>query len=182
MFEILLHLYEQLTNYTLRSTKMKNRMFSCVITMLLLLFFASVLSFAQNGLTRFEKQHKEDYQSLIKKNLKTVEKMLVQHLRENNTNSKLSAVQTIRELENIFPVEPFDMFITPLSNIVTNENSDTQLRVLSAVALDALHSDVGDAAIYEMAKNSKDKSVKNICTAISFETSKTVKESVVKSK
>ncbi len=158
---------------------MKNHMFTLVLSVTLLFFFASMLSFAQNKPTRFANQHNS--QSL-KKNLKTTEQMLLQHLQNDSTNSKLTAVQTFRELEQIFPDNSFSSFIEPLSDIVKNEEFATQLRILSAIALDELHSDIGDNAIYEAAKNSKDESVKNVCTAISFETSKTVEHSTAQSK
>ncbi len=108
--------------------------------------------------------------------------MLLQHLQNDTTNSKLTAVQTVRELEQIFPDNSFSSFLEPLSEIVQNEESGTQLRILAAIALDELHSDAGDKAIYEAAKNSKNESVKNVCTAISFEISKTVENSTAQSK
>ena len=118
---------------------------------------------------RFLEQHKSPF---VKEHLKQTEKMLVQHLQNDSTNSKLSAVQTIRELEQIFPTEPFKSFIEPLIYIVKNEESEPQLRILSTIALDELHSDKGDKAIFEASKNTTNESFKNFCVAISFESSK----------
>jgi hypothetical protein len=157
---------------------MKNRMFSLVLSTALLFFFTSLLTFAQDRPSRFAEQH--DSQTL-KKNLKTTEKMLLKHLSDNTTDSKLSAVQTLRQLELIFPDHAFRSFIEPLSEIVKNEELETQLRITAAIALDELHSDMGDKTIYEVAKNSTNESVKNVCTAISFEISKTAAKGIVES-
>ena len=156
---------------------MKTRMFRLTLSVLLLFLFVGA-SLAQERPTRFAEQHNSEF---VKNHLETTEKMLLKHLTDTTTNSELSAVQTIRELEQIFPNKSFSSFIEPLSNIVKNEKLETQLRVLSAIALDELHSDKGDIAIYEVAKNSTNESVKNVCRAISFEISKTAEKGVVQS-
>ena len=45
-------------------------------------------------------------------------------------------------------------------------------RILSALALDELHSDKGDATIYEVAKYTSNQSVKDICNALAIESFK----------
>ena len=148
---------------------MKSYMSSFVLSIVLLFFFTSAMSFAQDRPLRFLGQHKSPF---AKEHLKQTEKMLIQHLQNDSTNSKLSAVQAIWELEQIFPTEPFSSFIGPLGDIVKNEKSEIQLRILSAIALDGLHSDNGDKVIFEASKNTADESFKNVCIAISFESSK----------
>jgi hypothetical protein len=148
---------------------MKSHMFSFVLSIVLLFFLTSELSFAQDRPVRFLEQHKSHF---AKAHLKQTEKMLIQHLQNDSTNSKLSAVQAIWELEQIFPTEPFSLFISPLIDIVKNEESEPQLRILSTLALDGLHSDQGDKAIFEASKNTSSKSFKTLCTAISFESNK----------
>ena len=130
---------------------------------------------AQSKPTRFYKQHKSIF---LKEHLDKTEKMLLQSLQSNDENMVSSSVQTIRELEQVFPDEGFISFIEPLSNIVQNENYDTHARILSALALDELHSDKGDASIYEAAKNSSNQSVKDICTALAIESFKADEKSV----
>ncbi len=149
---------------------MKNHKFSLVLSIALFFFCINALSFAQNRPTRFLKQHNSKN---IADNLGKIEKMLLQHLENDSTNKKLlSAVQTFREIEQIFPSNSFSSFISPLSKIVKNEELGVQLRITAAIALDELHSNIGDQTIYEMANNSTDESVKNVCIAISFEKSK----------
>ncbi len=152
---------------------MKNHIFSLVLSMSLLFFFASTLSFAQDRPTRFSEQHNSE---TLKKNLKNTEKMLLQHLQDGSTNVKLSSVQTLWELEQIFPDNSFSTFVKPLMDIVKNEKLGVQLRITAAIALDELHSDIGDHAIYEAANNSTNESVRNVCIAISFEKDKMAKK------
>lgn len=148
---------------------MKNRIFLLAISVVLLLIFTGVSSFAQDQSTRYSKQHKSHF---LKDHLKQTEDMLVQDLQNNSVNMNLGAAQTIRELEEIFPSESFTLFIEPLSDIIRNEKSDTQLRILSALALDGLHSDKGDKVIYEVAKNTSNESLKNISKALAIESFK----------
>lgn len=148
---------------------MKNRIFILVISMAFLLIFTVTSSFAQDQQTRFLKQHKSHF---LKEHLKQTEDMLVQALQNNSIDMNSSAVQTIRELEQIFPNESFNLFLEPLSVIIQNEKADTQLRILSALALDGLHSDKGDKVIYEVAKNTSNESLKNISKALAIESFK----------
>ena len=153
----------------LRSPEMKNRIFLLALSMAFLIFFTGASSFAQEQQTRFLKQHNTHF---LKDHLKQTEEMLVQALKSNSTNMSSSATQTIRELEQIFPSESFSSFIEPLSVIIKNEKADTQLRILSALALDGLHSDKGDKVIYEVAKNTTNESLKNISMALAIESYK----------
>lgn len=148
---------------------MKNRIFLLAILMAFLLIFTVTSSFAQDQQTRFLKQHKSHF---LKDHLKQTEDMLLQALQSTSLNMKSTAVQTIRELEEIYPSESFSSFIEPLSDIIQNEKTDTPLRILSALALDKLHSDNGDKVIYKVAKNTTDESMKNICSALAIESFK----------
>jgi len=125
--------------------------------------------YAQSRPTRFSKQHDSYF---VKEHLDQSVQMILQALQNQNPAYVSSAVQTIREIEQVFPDEPFTSFITPLSNILKDENSETPTRVLSAVALDELHSDTGDQVIYSVAKNTSNQTVKNICTALAIESFK----------
>ena len=139
------------------------------------ILFLSVASSAQSRPTRFSEQHKSHF---LKEHLNQTEEMLLQSMESNNTNMVSSSVQTIRELEQAFPDEAFSSFIEPLSKIVQDENSDTHTRVLSAIALDELHSDLGDKAIYQVAKNTSNQSVKDICSALAIESFKADEKSI----
>lgn len=145
---------------------MKARNFLLVFLMISFSIFVFTSSFAQEQTTRYLKQHKSHF---LKEHLNQTEKMLVQALQSNSVDMSSSAAQTIRELEQIFPSELFSSFIEPLSNIIQNEKADTQLRILSALALDGLHSEKGDKVIYEVAKTTSNESLKNVSEALAIE-------------
>lgn len=147
---------------------MKNRIIFLPL-LLSLFFFFSESTFAQEQTTRFLKQHKAYF---LKHHLDQTDTMIIHALQSNSPNMKETAVQTIRELEEVFPYEPFLLFIDPLSNMVSNEKDNTQLRILSALALDKLHSDKGDKIIYNVAKTTTNNSIKNICEALAIESFK----------
>ncbi len=127
---------------------------------------------AQDQSTLFEKQH---HSKFVKSNLKQTEKMILKSLESDNIGILSSSAQTVRQLEMIFPENPFSSLLDPLMKIVKDENGDTQVRILSALALDGLHSNKGDKAIYGVAKNTKNKSVKDVCIALSVESLKNEK-------
>ena len=79
---------------------------------------------------------------------------------------------TVRQLEQIFPEENFSSFIEPLVKIVQDENAETQARIISALALDLLHSDKGDVTIQYTAKYTSNNSVKDLCNCLSIESIK----------
>ncbi|MEJ2617897.1 MAG: hypothetical protein P8Z35_23280, partial [Ignavibacteriaceae bacterium] len=149
-------------------TVMKNPVIFLAI-LSLLFFVVNESAFAQEQTTRFLKQHKAYF---LKYHLDQTDTMIMHALQSNSLNMKETAVQTIRELEEVFPKEPFTLFIDPLSNMVRDEKADIHLRILSALALDKLHSDEGDKIIYDVAKNTANESIKNVCEALAIESFK----------
>jgi len=121
---------------------------------------------AQDQSTRLEKQHNVKF---IKSDLQKTEEMILTSLQSDNVGVLASSAQTIRELQELFPDKPFSSLIDPLIKIIQDEEGDTHVRILSALALDGLHSEKGDEAIFEVSKNTKDKSVKDALTALSVE-------------
>ncbi len=148
---------------------MKNQILTFVLSIALLFFFTSTLTFSQKRAVRYLKQHNSPF---VKANLEKTEKMLLKAIANDSSNMKLSAVQSMRQIEQIFPDEAFNSFIEPLIEIIKDENNGTQLRITAAIVLDELHSDLGDKAIYELSKNCPDESIKNISTALSIESLK----------
>lgn len=146
---------------------MKNRLFSFTLLIALFLPFAAI--HAQDKPVRYLKQHKTQF---IIDHLQQTEAMIVYALENDSTDMKESAVQTIRELQQVFPDQPFTSFIDPLNDIVRDEVSDTHLRILAALALDELHSDKGDKAIRDMSIYSTDQSLKHVCAALTVTSSK----------
>ncbi len=152
---------------------MKTRKIAYFLAIVCLFFFVSNSALAQKRPVRYLQQHNSPY---IKAKLETIEKMLIKTLDQHSQSMKLSAVQSMRQIEQIFPDEPFYSFIDPLIATIKDENNHTQLRITAAIVLDELHSDKGDAAIYEISQNCSDISVKNICIALSTESLKVDKQ------
>lgn len=121
---------------------------------------------AQDHSTRLEKQHNVKF---INSNLERTEEMILTSLESGNAGIVASSVQTIRQLQQIYPDKPFSSLIDPLIKIVSDEEGDTHVRILSALALDGLHSKEGDDAIFEVSKITKDQSVKDALKALSVE-------------
>ena len=141
---------------------------SLVIFSVIILFSVVTIQ-AQEQSYRIQKQHHLKY---IESQLNQTENMLLMSLQRDNPGIVSSSVQTLRELEQLFPKYEFNSLLDPLIKIVENEKNSTSLRILTALALDGLHSDKGDAAIYKVAKTTKDKSVKDVCKALSIESLK----------
>jgi hypothetical protein len=133
--------------------------------MLGVLFFAVSIQ-AQSDASRFQKQH---YTKFNKKNLKGTQEMLTKALESGNPSMASSAIQTLRELELVFPEESFESMLKPLIKIVKDEKSESTVRILALFALENLHSNDGDAAIIEVGKSTSDKTIQKICIAMSVE-------------
>lgn len=134
------------------------------LAILLALAFAFTSLNAQNANTRLQKQH--DVTKFMKAHLSSSIEMIARALEDKQYNMRLSALQTTRQLEQLFPEESFSRLIQPLITIVNNSGLETETRVLAAITLDQLHSDKGDAAIFMAAQNCDDATIKNLCQAI----------------
>jgi hypothetical protein len=130
------------------------------------LFFFAITIQAQSDISRFQKQHNSKFN---KKNLKGTQEMLIKSLESGKPEMISSAAQTVRELEQIFPEESFSSMLNPLIKIVKDEKAETVSRILSLFAIEALHSDVGDAAIKDVQNSTSDKTLREICNAMFVE-------------
>jgi len=114
--------------------------------------------------TRIEAQHKPPRS--MGKRLAQHEQNLLKLLENENPTVQAQAVQTIRDLEQMFPEYPFDSSLAPLENKLKDEKADGVVRLLAALALDELHSDAGDAVIRDVASSSQDKGLQTLCNAL----------------
>jgi hypothetical protein len=87
-------------------------------------------------------------------------------LQGDNAGNQRSALQTLRDLEQIFPVYQFSKLLAPLESLLKDEKADPVARRLAALALDELHSDAGDAVIREVAGGSDDRGLQTLCEAL----------------
>jgi uncharacterized membrane protein YccC len=142
---------------------MKNRLFFSVLVLLLVPFLQIS---AQNQHTRFQKQHHTNY---TESHLKQSEAMLLKAFESDVNGMATSSLQTLRQLQQVFPEYEFTSLLEPLIKLVGDEKLDTHERMLAALALDDLHSDKGDKAISNAAKNTINQSVKDICLTLAEE-------------
>lgn len=148
-----------------------------VINLVILSFVLFIaIGYAQSRPSRFTEQHNSYF---VKDHLDETVQMILKAVNNPNPAYVSSAVQTIREIEQVFPDEPFTSFVSPLSNILQDEKTETSTRVLSAIALDELHSNDGDKVIYEVAKKTPNQTVKSICTALAIESFKANEKTVM---
>ncbi len=114
--------------------------------------------------TRIDLQHKET--RFMKKHLPDMQENLLQTLETQNPVMQAQAVQTLRELEQVFPQYSFKLCLAPLERKLKDENADPTVRRLAALALDELHSDAGDAVITDVANSCQDGGLKTLCNAL----------------
>ena len=136
-----------------------------VVSAIALMMCASALQ-AQDSLstTRIEAQHKATRS--LGKRLAQSEETLLSGLKSENPIVQAQALQTIRDLEQLFPKYPFKASLAPLAAKLKDENADGVVRLLAALVLDELHSEAGDAVIADVASSSQDKGLQNLCKAL----------------
>lgn len=141
---------------------MKRLLVSSAIAIVVLA--ASLQAQESASTTRIEAQHKPS--SLMLKQLPQHEENLLKTLASDNPTMQAQAVQTIRDLEQMFPKYPFKSSLEPLAKKLKDENTDGIVRRLAALALDELHSDAGDVVIKDVAGSTQDKGLAMLCNAL----------------
>lgn len=134
-----------------------------LLAILLTAAFAFTSLNAQSANTRLLKPNVTKF---MKAHLSSSIEMTARALEDKQYNMKPSALQTIRQLEQLFPEESFSRLIQPLISIINDNSIETETRVLAAVTLDQLHSDAGDAAIFRVAQTCENSTLKGLCQAI----------------
>jgi hypothetical protein len=100
--------------------------------------------------------------------LDQTERSLVAALESSSPDMQATASQTIRDLKAMFPDRSFSRLVIPLMRIVKNETAQSCNRTLAALALHALHSDMGDFAISQEAKFSDCKRMRHLCGWLTY--------------
>ena len=142
---------------------MKRTLFASAIA--LMVCAAAVQAQDNMSTTRLEAQQ-HTLNSAMGKALPKHEVNLIATLEGENPTMQAQAVQTMRELEQMFPKYSFKSLIAPLGAKLKDEDADPIVRRLAALALDELHSDAGDVAIKDVATSSKDKGLQTLCNAL----------------
>ncbi len=117
-----------------------------------------------NSTTRIERQHK--YSHFQKGQMKQTEASLLAAITGEGVPMQQSAIQGLRDLEQLVPDYPFSTLVAPLSSRLKSEKTDRVVRRLAALALDELHSNAGDTVIREVAANCDDQGLQSLCQAL----------------
>jgi hypothetical protein len=130
----------------------------------LLIVVGSAAAQTEKTPTRLEKQHPPT--AFMKDHLKETEQGILEALKARYEGGELGALQTVRDLQQLFPAYPFTSLLAPLEVILKDEQADPMSRMLSALALDEMHSGAGDAVIKNVADVCQDKAVQTLCKAL----------------
>ncbi|MGE5682076.1 MAG: hypothetical protein ACM34K_14505 [Bacillota bacterium] len=134
----------------------------------ILLALISITAFttidAQNSKTRYQKQH--NVTDFMKTHLKTSIEMTNRAMENKESKMQNSAIQTLRELQQLFPDESFDSLVQPLITIINDKNMEVETRILAAITLDQLHSETGDDAIFRVSKSCENATLRNVCLGV----------------
>mgnify|MGYP001465223514 CR=1 FL=1 len=136
-----------------------------VVMVLAFLVLTTGVHAQDKSTARAQMQHKYNMR-FMSQHLKQTEESLLKAMQDSSVGMQTSAIQTIRELGQIFPEYPFTSLLVPLENKLKDENADGVARRLAALALDGLHSDAGDAIIRDVAKSCEDKGLQTLCKAL----------------
>lgn len=141
---------------------MKHAMVSLVAG--LLIFAAPVHAQEEPSTSRIAKQHK--ISTFQKQHMKQSEESILASILSESVATQQSAIQTLRELEQLAPDYPFSNLVGPLADKLRNDQTHRVVRKLAALALDELHSEAGDEVIRDMAQQSEDPCLKSLCEAL----------------
>jgi chorismate-pyruvate lyase len=145
-----------------KGTIMKRTLF---LSALALLVCATALQAQENAsTTRIESQHSAT--KSMGKRLPQHEENLLVSLESGNPTVQAQAVQTLRELEQMFPSYTFAASLGPLGEKLKDEKADPVVRRLSALALDELHSDAGDVILRDVSTSTQDMGLQTLCKAL----------------
>jgi hypothetical protein len=146
---------------------MKHGLMSLAI--ILLVTASSVYAEDGASTSRLVRQHK--LSSFQKQHMKHTEESIYAGIVGESVPGQQSAIQTLREMEQIVPDYPFSSLVIPLAGKLKDEKADPIVRKLAALALDELHSDAGDKVISDVADRSDDAGLKSLCQALLVRTS-----------
>lgn len=80
-----------------------------------------------------------------------------------------SAAQTVRDLKAEAPEYGFASLVIPLMRIVKDRDAECGCRILAALALHELNSEMGDFAIERVGMFTEDARLKHVCTWLTYE-------------
>lgn len=132
-------------------------------TVLLAITFVLTLATTSNGAPR------NDEVWFKGSTVDAIEKSLAMALRTPSPGMQASASQVVRDLRILLPDQDFSLLIIPLMAIVKNEDAETPIRMIAALALHDLKSGKGDFTIRQMAQFAGNERLKHLCSWLTYE-------------
>jgi hypothetical protein len=124
------------------------------------LLFAAPASASEGG---------EYIASLSQQRIDLIEENIVVALKSGIPGVQADAAQLVRDLKDLRSEQEFSACVVPLMAIVKNEDADQSARILAALALDRLESEMGSFAISRTAQFTDNPRVKYVCTWLAYE-------------
>jgi len=101
--------------------------------------------------------------------LNSIERNMVLTLESSIPGIQASAAQTVRDLKRLAPDYSFSRLVIPLMRILKDSNGETGPKILAALALHELGSEMGDFTIRRVAQFSEVPQLKRLCTWMVYE-------------
>jgi len=101
--------------------------------------------------------------------LEVIEANLKVALESASPGVQASAAQTVRDLKARAPHYEFASLVIPLMRIVKDGNAECGPRVLAALALHELKSELGDFPIQRTGRFTEDQRLKHVCTWLTYD-------------
>lgn len=109
--------------------------------------------------------------SLPQQKLDLIEVNLVNALQSGIPGMQADAAQVVRDINTIRPEQNFSKTVIPLMAILKDEEAESAVRILAALALNQLDSQKGYFAISRTASFTSDSRLKYVCTWLAYERS-----------
>ena len=107
--------------------------------------------------------------SLPQQKLDLIEVNLVNALQSGIPGMQADASQIVRDINSMRPEQNFPKTVIPLMAILKNEEAESAVRILAALALNQLDSQKGYFAISRTASFTSDPRLKYVCTWLAYE-------------
>jgi hypothetical protein len=107
--------------------------------------------------------------SLPQQKIDIIEQNIVNALQSDVPGMQADAAQLVRDLNSIRPEQSFSACVIPLMALLKNEDGESGVRILAALALDQLDSPKGHFAISRTASFTADAKLKYVCGWLAYE-------------
>jgi len=107
--------------------------------------------------------------SLPQQKIDQIEQNIVNALQSEIPGMQADAAQLVRDLTSTRPDQSFSSCVVPLMSLLKNEEGDSGVRILAALALDQLDSPKGHFAVARTASYTSDTRLQYVCSWLAYE-------------